>query len=140
MGVQGFWIQISNRPGIQDSNFKKGKILDSDFKMGQIQNSTFWDSYFKMAGILDSGFKFQMDGIQDSDLGFHGPNNVGPILDFDPERPINTQAFPFCTCFRRIRPHLMSSINSLNMDRGKLTTKFKCFHVLKTNVNAKQMI
>ncbi len=39
-GVQGFWVQFSNRPGILDSNFKKGKIQDSNFKKGKIQIST----------------------------------------------------------------------------------------------------
>ncbi len=39
--VQRFWIQISNRPGILHSNFKKGKIRDSNLKKGKIQISTF---------------------------------------------------------------------------------------------------
>ena len=52
-GVQGFWIQISNRPGILDSNFKKGKILDDE--LGFKFQSNFLGFIFQ--NVFDSGFK-----------------------------------------------------------------------------------
>ena len=63
----GFRVQISNRHGIQDSDFKQGGIQDSDFSLPvccafKICDSNFrallWDSYFKVAGIQDSNFKW----------------------------------------------------------------------------------
>ena len=83
-------------PGILDSNFKRtadsrfkfqnGKIQDSHFKLGKIQDSKFFIFMgFKFQTTFlrfifqthrDSGFKFEIDGIQDSDLGLQGPNSA----------------------------------------------------------------
>ena len=83
---------------IQDSDFKMGDIQDSNFapyfnasvtgpREGEILRFIFgtWNflgfkfqSYFlgfKFERGRDSGFKFQIGGIQDSDLGLQGPNN-----------------------------------------------------------------
>ena len=60
---QGFWIQISKRARfrIQILNFL-GFKFQSNFLGFIFQNG------------LDSGFKFQIGGIQDSDLGLQGPS------------------------------------------------------------------
>ncbi len=77
----------SNFKWTADSGFKfqNGKILDSEFKLNKIPDSdlfiilgfkfqtTFLGFIFQT--YRDSGFIFQIDGIQDSDLGLQGPNN-----------------------------------------------------------------
>ncbi len=80
-------------PGILDSNFKQtadsrfkfqnGRILDSKFKLDKIQDSKFviflgFKFQTTLPGFIfqtcrDSGFKFEIDGIQDSYLGLQGP-------------------------------------------------------------------
>ncbi len=71
-GGQGFRIQISNRPGIQDSNFKQGGIQDSNLiRVGfRIQISR---CYQINQGQVISGIQISklFSGIQFSDcLGF----------------------------------------------------------------------
>ena len=70
-----------------DSGFKfqNGKILDLKFKSDNIPDSdlfiflvfkfqtTFLGFIFQTS--RDSGFKFEIGGIWDSDLGLQGPNN-----------------------------------------------------------------
>ena len=60
---------------IQDSKFKLDKIPDSKFFifLGFKFQTTFLRFIFQTC--RDSGFKFEIDGIQDSDLGSQGPNN-----------------------------------------------------------------
>ena len=84
---------VRGGPGILDSNFKwtadsrfrfqNGEILDSNFKLDKIQDSKFFIFLgfkfqttflrFIFQTCRDSGFKFETDGIQDSDLGLQGP-------------------------------------------------------------------
>ena len=69
--VQGFWIQISNRTGVLDSNFKWGRILDSNFiSLSGIQILK------QLSGIHFSNRqgcwiqnRWEIGGILDSDLG-----------------------------------------------------------------------
>ena len=68
-----------------DPTFQNGKILYSNFKLdktpdtiffiflGFIFQTTFLRFIFQTC--RDSGFKFEIDGIQDSDLGLQGPYN-----------------------------------------------------------------
>ncbi len=75
-GVQGFWIQMSNGPRIQDSNFKMARfwIQILNWTRFRIQNFSYcWDSnfkplfrdsFFKHAGILDSNLKLMGFRIQ----------------------------------------------------------------------------
>ena len=83
-GVRGFWIQISNGTPIVDSIFKITRF-NSGFKFLLSQDSGF--RFFILLGFKfqttflrfiiqtsgDSGFKFEIGGIQDSDLGLQGP-------------------------------------------------------------------
>ncbi len=69
---QGFWIQISKRARfrIQISKRARFKIQISNF-LGFKFQSNFLGFIFQSG--LDSGFRFQIGGIQDSDLGLQGP-------------------------------------------------------------------
>ncbi len=74
----GFRVQISNRHGIQDSDFKQGGIQDSDFSLPVCcALRAFQGSFvgFIFQSGWDSGFKFQMGGIQDSNYVFRGPSS-----------------------------------------------------------------
>ncbi len=58
-------IALSNRPGIQDSDFKQGGIQNSNFNLNDhikrwdsSFRALFWNSYFRQAGIQDPNFKW----------------------------------------------------------------------------------
>ncbi len=96
-----------------DSRFKfqNGRILDSKFKLDKIQDSKFFIFLgFKFQttflGFIfqtsrDSGFKFEIDGIQDSYLGLQGPiyPSVSTLsfADCSKEPSISTLSFADCS-------------------------------------------
>ncbi len=69
-----------------DPTFQNGKILVSNFKLDKMPDSNFLIFLgfifqttflrFIFQTCRDSGFKFKIDGIQDSDLGLQGPLDV----------------------------------------------------------------
>ncbi len=69
----GFRIQISNRAGFRIQISVRQYVVLSKFVWDSNFRALLWDSYFKVAGIQDSNFKWVGFRIQNFNYVFRGP-------------------------------------------------------------------